>query len=252
MDAPPAPELTRRLTARGLGRSYRRVRALDGVDLDVSAGESVALLGPNGSGKTTLLSILAGVGRRDEGSVEWSDHAATAVGWVPQHPAVYPRLTTRENLLLFAGLEAADDVAALADELLLAADLTGFADRRAAELSTGTLQRLNFAVALAGRPSVLLLDEPTGTVSPDQRRRLWEWLERMRTEDGLALVFSTQSVDEACRHADRMLVLADGRAVFTGTSDGLVQAHGRAGDPPDDLAGAAFLRLIEATVRYAR
>jgi ABC-type multidrug transport system ATPase subunit len=251
MDAPPAPELTRRLRARGLGRSYRRTRALQGVDLDVRAGESVALLGPNGSGKTTLLTILAGVGRRDEGTVEWSEPAAGAVGWVPQHPAVYSRLTTRENLLLFAGLEGAGDVDARTDDLLRAADLTEFADRRASELSTGTLQRLNFAIALAGRPSVLLLDEPTGTVSPDQRRRLWEWLERMRADEGLALVFSTQSVDEASRHADRMLVLAEGRPVFEGTADGLVAAHGRPGDAGDDRAGAAFLRLIETTSRAA-
>jgi ABC-2 type transport system ATP-binding protein len=251
MDAPPAPEFTRRLRARGLGRSYRRVRALQGVDLDVSAGESVALLGPNGSGKTTLLSILAGVGRRDEGTVEWTDHVARAVGWVPQHPAVYSRLTTRENLLLFAGLEGSVEPGARAGELLRTADLTEFADRRAGELSTGTLQRLNFAVALAGRPSVLLLDEPTGTVSPDQRRRLWEWLERMRADEGLALVFSTQSVDEASRHADRILVLAEGRPVFEGTSGDLLTAHGRPGDPSDDLAGSAFLRLIEATSRAA-
>lgn len=252
MDAPPAPELTRRLRARGLGRSFRRVRALDGVDVDLAAGEALALLGPNGSGKTTLLSILAGVGRRDEGTVEWSDPAASAVGWVPQHPAVYRRLTTRENLRLFAGLEGADDASSRADDLLRAADLTDFADRRAEDLSTGTLQRLNFAVALAGRPSVLLLDEPTGTVSPDQRRRLWQWLERMRADEDLALVFSTQSVDEACRHADRILVLVGGRAVFTGTADGLVEAHGRADDPADDRTGAAFLRLAETTARPER
>jgi ABC-2 type transport system ATP-binding protein len=159
---------------------------------------------------------------------------------------VYRRLSARENLRLFAGLEGVPDPGERAEELLRAADLTGFADRRAADLSTGTLQRLNFAVALAGRPAVLLLDEPTGTVSPDQRRRLWDWLEGMRTGGGLSIIFSTQSVDEASRHADRMLVLAAGRAVFAGTASGLVDMHGDPGDPAGDRAGAAFLRLIDA------
>src|SRR5262245_24279332 len=201
------------LVARGLRRRYRDFAALDGVDLDLGAGEAVALLGPNGAGKTTLLTILAGVARPTEGEVEWRDGAAPRVGWVPQRPALYPRLTVRENLRLFAALEGAGDADAAAEALIARADLADFAGRPAAKLSTGTLQRLNLAIALAGSPGVLLLDEPTATLSPDQRHRLWTWLAGLRA-DGLALMFSTQSVDEAMRHADRIGVLAGGRLLF--------------------------------------
>ena len=234
------------LRARGLRRRYRSVTALAGADLDLSAGESLALLGPNGAGKTTLLGILAGVVRRDAGELAWTGDAGARVGWVPQRPSVYPRLTARENLRLFAALEGAADPVAAADGLLAAADLDAKADEPAATLSTGTLQRLNICVALAGDPAVLLLDEPAATVSPDQRRRLWAWMDDLRARRGMALAFSTQSVGEARRHADRLLVLAGGRVAFSGTAGELVAAHGRAGDPDDDLAGSAFLHLIDA------
>ena len=232
------------LVARGLRRRYRDFAALDGVDLDLRAGESVALLGPNGAGKTTLLTILAGVARPTEGAVEWRDGAAPRVGWVPQRPALYPRLTTRENLRLFAALEGASDPEAAAEDLIARADLAEFADRPAAKLSTGTLQRLNLAIALAGRPGVLLVDEPTATLSPDQRHRLWTWLAGLRGE-GLALMFSTQSVDEAMRHADRIFVLAAGRLLFAGTPEELVREHdiGAGGDA--EAAELAFIRLVE-------
>ena len=126
----------------------------------------MALVGPNGAGKTTLLTILAGVTRSDGGTVTWADGASPRVGWVPQRPALYPRLSVRENLRLFAALEKAGDPDALAEVLIARADLEQYAGRPAAQLSTGTLQRLNLAIALAGRPSVLLLDEPTATLSP--------------------------------------------------------------------------------------
>ena len=241
-----APATAPLLRARGLGRRFRRVAALADADLDVSSGESVALLGPNGAGKTTLLDIIAGVGEHDAGTIEWAAGAAARIGWVPQRPALYPRLTVRENLRLFAGLERMDDPAARAEDLLAAGDLAHVADAPASTLSTGTLQRLNICVALAGDPAVLLLDEPTATISPDQRRRLWAWLERLRRERGMALVFSTQSVDEARRHAGRILVLSAGRTVFTGTVESLVAAHGRPDDPHDDRAGSAFMHLIDA------
>ena len=232
------------LVARGLSRRYRGVVALDGVDVGLTAGESVALLGPNGAGKTTLLTILAGVARAGAGSVEWADGVAPRVGWVPQRPALYQRLTARENLRLFAALEGSADPDALSADLIARADLGAVADRPASTLSTGTLQRLNLAIALAGDPSLLLLDEPTATLSPDQRGRLWGWLDALRT-DGMALLFSTQSVDEAMRRGDRLLVLAAGRLLFAGTSGEMVRAHGIGSGADAEATEAAFMRLVD-------
>ena len=230
------------LVARAITRGFRGVRALEGVDVDLAAGEAVALLGPNGAGKTTLLTILAGAARSDAGTVEWAEGARPRVGWVPQRPALYPRLTARENLRLFAALEKADDPDALAEELIVRADLTEYADRGAAQLSSGTVQRLNLAIALAGRPGVLLLDEPTATLSPDQRLRLWGWLDELRG-GGMGLLFSTQSVDEAIRRGDRLLVLGGGRVLFTGTAAEMVAAHG-GGGPGAEAAERAFMHLV--------
>jgi len=198
------------LTARGIARRYGSVQALEPTDLTVTRGERIALIGPNGAGKTTLLSILAGVGQPSDGAIEWAAGTAQPVGWVPQRPALYPRLTVRENLRLFAGLEGAGDPGATADVLIARADLGEFATRRAAALSTGTMQRLNLAIALAGQPALLLLDEPTGTLSPDQRTRLWSWMDDLMGDGEMALIFSTQFMDEATRHADRMVALGGG------------------------------------------
>lgn len=216
--------------ARGISRSYGTFEALAPLDLAISPGERIALTGPNGAGKTTLLTILAGVQSASGGDLHWAGDR-TPVGWVPQRPALYPRLTTRENLRLFAGLEGADDASATADALIARADLGEFADRRASALSTGTMQRLNLAIALAGAPRLLLLDEPTGTLSPDQRLRLWGWMTDLVRADDMALVFSTQSVDEAARHADRVLVLVHGQLRHDG--------------PADALDESAFMDLLE-------
>jgi ABC-2 type transport system ATP-binding protein len=216
------------------------------VDISFSEGESVALLGPNGAGKTTLLTILAGVSRPSGGELVWRPGSRPRVGWVPQRPALYGRLTTRENLRLFAALEGDGEPEAAAEALLARADLEGFAERPAHQLSTGTLQRLNLAIALVGRPSVLLLDEPTATLSPDQRRRLWDWMHGLRDAEGLALVYSTQSVAEAARHAGRMAVLSRGRLVFEGGLAELVGDGGTGGTPDEEAAEDAFLRLVEA------
>lgn len=219
------------LRAHGIARRYGSFEALAPLDLEIRPGERIALTGPNGAGKTTLLTMLAGVHPPDAGGIAWSDAARGHVGWVPQRPAVYPRLSARENLVLFAGLEGADDPAGTADRLIVRADLQEVAGRRAGALSTGTLQRLNLAVALAGSPRLLLLDEPTGTLSPDQRMRLWQWLDDLVAADGMAIAFSTQSMEEAAARADRVLVLGRGQALHDG--------------PAGALDDAAFLALVE-------
>ena len=224
------------LHAEGISRRFGGVRALSGVDVAIHAGEALALVGPNGAGKTTLLRLLAGPAQPDEGTI---GRPAAGVGWAPQAEGVYPRLSVRENLAVFARLNGVSDAAARVDELIARAALDEYADARADTLSTGTLQRLNLAIALCDGPAVVLLDEPTATLSPEQRTRLWRWIGEMRADDRLAVGFSTQSVDEATRVADRIMVLVGGECVFAGTPDALAERG--EGDPERGylaLAGA--------------
>ena len=192
------------LRARGVARRYGTHVALEPTDLDVNAGESIALIGPNGAGKSTLVSILAGSLEPTEGRVERVD--AVRVGWVPQRPAFYDRLTPRENLELFARLEGG----VAYEHLLERFDVP--ADRPAHTLSVGNRQRLNVALALLGDPRVLLLDEPTASLDPEQRRRLWTIVDGLHDEGG-AVVFVTQNLEELDRHADRVVALDEGRVV---------------------------------------
>jgi len=198
--------MTPLLRAVRVARRYGDVEALAPTDLELVAGETVALVGPNGAGKSTLLSILAGAIEPTEGSVE--SHAR--VGWVPQRPAHYARLSARENLELFARLEGVRDAAQAASDLLARFALPTDA-RPSANLSVGNRQRLNVAIALLGEPSVLLLDEPTAALDPGQRRRVWEVADAVRAGGG-AVCFATQNLEEI-EHASRVIVLQDGRVV---------------------------------------
>jgi ABC-2 type transport system ATP-binding protein len=200
------------LRARGVARRFGRDLALAPADLEVRAGETVALVGPNGAGKSTLLALLAGSLAPSEGEVERRD--GVRVGWAPQRPAHYGRLTARENLELFARLEGEPDAAAAATRLLGAFDLPD-GGRPSSNLSVGNRQRLNLAIALLGDPQVLLLDEPSASLDPTRREQVWGRVEELRAAGG-AVVFATQNLDEVEGHADRVLELQDGRLVLDG------------------------------------
>ena len=190
------------LAARGIARSFGRRVALRPTDLELNEGELTALVGPNGAGKSTLLAILAGALPPSAGTVERN----TRTGWVPQRSSHYARLSARENLELFAALEHAPH--AQVDELLAGFELPG--DERAGTLSVGNRQRLDVAIGLLGSPRVLLLDEPTASLDPAQRKRLWELAARLR-DDGGAVLVATHHHEELESHADRVLELVDGR-----------------------------------------
>jgi ABC-type multidrug transport system ATPase subunit len=192
--------------ALAVARRFGDVEALAPTDVELAPGETVALVGPNGAGKSTLLALLAGALEPSEGLVEV--HAT--VGWVPQRPAHYAKLSARENLELFARLQGVRDARGAATALLDRFSLPT-ASRPSGELSVGNRQRLNVALSLLGEPRVLLLDEPTAALDPGQRRRVWEVVNALRGEGG-AVCFSTQNLEEV-EHADRVLVLQDGRIV---------------------------------------
>jgi ABC-type multidrug transport system ATPase subunit len=201
------------LAARGAGRRYGPQTALAPTDLEVRDGETLALVGPNGAGKSTLLALLAGALAPTSGKIECREGVRT--GWVPQRPAHYGRLSARENLELFARLEGESEPHSAADRLLESFALPDDG-RPSAALSVGNRQRLNLGIALLGNPHALLLDEPTAALDPGQRRRLWERVDALRDEGG-AVVFATQNIEELEHHAERVVILQAGELVFDGT-----------------------------------
>ena len=190
------------LRAAGVTRRFGDVEALAPTDLELAGAECVALVGPNGAGKSTLLSILAGALEPSGGHVEGD----VRIGWVPQRPAHYARLSARENLELFARLA---HVQADVDGLLARFDLPP--DRPSGALSLGNRQRLNVALSLLDDPDVLLLDEPTASLDPEQRRRIWQLVADV-CERGGAVCFATHDLAELER-ATRVVNLREGHVV---------------------------------------
>ncbi len=227
------------LRADGLSKRYGAREALRGVSFAAARGEKVAVIGPNGAGKTTLLQILAGALAPTAGSVTVPEER---VGWVPQQPALYSKLSVEENLRLFARLERVGDVEATVGRMLEQTALGDRAGDEVGRLSGGNRQRVNIAIGLLAGPGVLLLDEPSASLDPRQRSRLWEFIVDL-ARTGTSVIFTTHDVGEAERHADRLLVLADGELLFTGTPAELERAAaGDAGTPDFESAFVRFLR----------
>jgi ABC-2 type transport system ATP-binding protein len=225
------------LSVRDLGMRYGEREALHEVSFDAAAGELVAVVGPNGAGKTTLLSIIAGIQRSSVGNV---NRTPREVGWVPQQPALYSKLSVAENLYLFARLERVADPNAAVQRML---EQTGLRERAAEQvmrLSGGNRQRVNVAIGLLSSPPVLALDEPSTALDPGQRERLWSFIRGLAGE-GTSVVFSTHDVNEVQRYASRALVLADGCLLFDGAPSTFLAEAGSPGGDFED-AFVSFLR----------
>lgn len=234
---------TAALTARGVRKRFHDVEALSGLDLAVAAGEVVGLLGPNGSGKTTFIRAVAGLVRVDGGTIEVLGRrpreavAAGLVGYMTQTAALYQELTVEENLAFFAALRGLTDARAAIDEALHVVDIMTRRRSLVTTLSGGLRQRVSLAIALLGRPPLLLLDEPTVGVDPAQRREFWSFF-RTLSADSTAILVSSHVMDEAER-CDRLALVRSGRVIADGSA---AEIRGRAGT--SDLEDA-FLRLSE-------
>lgn len=227
---------------RNLAKRYGERVALRDVSFDVAAGELVAVVGPNGAGKTTLLSILAGVQRASGGEVSGPAglEGEQAIGWVPQQPALYSKLSVEENLRLFARLEGVLDTDAAVEAMLAQTELHERSHELVERLSGGNRQRVNVALGLIADPKLLALDEPSSALDPGQRARLWEFVGRL-VERGRSALFATHHLGEVRRYATRAIVLADGELLFDGSPHELIET----GRPGDDFEGA-FIAFLKA------
>jgi len=209
-------------------KRFGEVTAVDGVDLEIARGETVALLGRNGAGKSTTVSLLLGLNEPDTGRValfgEPPGHSVRRglVGAMLQEARPVPRVTVGELITFVAGRYPAPMPVERALELAGVAEL---ADRRVDRLSGGQAQRVRFAVALAGDPALIVLDEPTAALDVEARHAFWQAM-RAYARRGHTVLFSTHYLEEADAHADRILVIDRGRIVADGSGEELRRAAG--------------------------
>jgi branched-chain amino acid transport system ATP-binding protein len=225
------------LSVEALSKSYGGVHAVRGVSFALKAGEILALIGPNGAGKSTCFDMLNGQNVPDAGRIELLGQDTTGkkpravwrlgVGRTFQITATFPTMTVRENVQvalvsydrqlfnLWASTPrfAPDD----ADRLLELVGMGGYAERPCGELAYGDLKRLELAIALANRPKLLLMDEPTAGMAPRERIELMRLTARIAREQGIGVLFTEHDMDVVFEHADRILVLNRGSLIAEGS-----------------------------------
>ncbi|HVS77788.1 MAG TPA: ABC transporter ATP-binding protein, partial [Steroidobacteraceae bacterium] len=218
-------------------RNGGEVLALDGVSIEVCAGELTALVGPDGAGKTTLIRLMAGLLSADAGTLRVlgldpavePQRIQERIGYMPQKFGLYEDLSVQENLDLYADLHGvtAEERSQRYPQLMQMTDLGRFTGRLAGKLSGGMKQKLGLACTLVRSPELLLLDEPTVGVDPLSRRELWAIIEHLVRDQGLTVLTSTSYLDEA-EKAAKVLVLHAGRALAQSEPGGVTRvAAGR-------------------------
>lgn len=218
------------LRIRGLHKAFGDVRAVDGIDLEVNAGECFGLLGPNGAGKTTTIEICEGLTAPDSGCVEllgrnWNEHdreLRQLIGIQLQETQFPDKLTVEELLRLFRSFYRRGIAL---DEAIGLAQLEEKRRARMVTLSGGQKQRLAMATALVGDPELLFLDEPTTGLDPQARRHLWDLVERLK-QAGRTIILTTHYMDEAEQLCDRVAIMDHGHVIALGTPKELIASVG--------------------------
>jgi ABC-2 type transport system ATP-binding protein len=219
------------LTLDNVTKRYGSLTALDGVSVQIEAGEFFGLLGPNGAGKSTLMSLVAGLRAPDAGRITLNGRPLSAdqpearagLGLVPQHIALYPKLSAEQNLRIFGQLYGLGGPV-LRDRVNEGLEAMQLADRRRDPVQTysgGMQRRLNIIAALLHRPKLLLCDEPTVGVDPQSRNAIFEFLEKLNRE-GLTVIYSTHYMEEATRLCSRIGIIDHGKIPALGTLDELL------------------------------
>ncbi|MFA9461847.1 ABC transporter ATP-binding protein [Thiohalorhabdus sp. Cl-TMA] len=217
------------ISIQGIRKSFGKLQALKGIDLEIQRGEFFGLLGPNGAGKSTLISTIAGLVVPDGGKVEvlGNDtvknyrHARRNIGVVPQEVVYDPFFTVEEVIRNQAGYFGVRDMGGWLDELLDALELDDKRDANMRQLSGGMKRRVLIAQALAHRPPIAILDEPTAGVDVELRRSLWEFTRRLNGE-GMTVVLTTHYLEEAEELCDRIAIIHNGAVQALDTKDALL------------------------------
>jgi ABC-2 type transport system ATP-binding protein len=226
------------LRVSGLRKAYKDVVAVDGLDLEVRAGECFGLLGPNGAGKTTTIEICEGLLAPDSGEVEvlgrrWETDARDLrelLGIQLQETQLSEKLTVEETLKLFQSFyREPQDIGAVIDKVELGEKRSS----RVGGLSGGQKQRLAVACALVGNPQLLFLDEPTTGLDPQSRRQFWDLIEKFQAE-GKTIVLTTHYMEEAERLCDRVAIVDHGHVIALGSPNELMESIDVSHLPPPD------------------
>lgn len=215
-----------------ISKSFKAIKALNDVSLEINKGEFFGLLGPNGAGKTTLMNILIGYLSTDSGSVNINGQEVNGkelkfrseLGFVPQSVALYGDLSAEENLKFFGSLYNIDS-SNLKNNINEYLNAVGLYERRkdtVKNFSGGMKRRLNLIAALLHQPKVLLCDEPTVGVDPQSRNAIFDFLEKLNKE-GLTIVYTTHYMEEAERLCNRVAIIDNGKIIALGTTDELLR-----------------------------
>jgi ABC-2 type transport system ATP-binding protein len=242
------------LALRDIRRRFGSTIAVDGLSLEVRAGEVFGLLGPNGAGKSTTIAIATGLLAPDAGSVDLLGLGSPSnpkvrmhLGLAPQEITLYAELTARENLRFFADLYGVSNARVRVDELLALVELDARANDRVATFSGGMKRRLNLAAALVHDPKLVLLDEPTAGVDPQSRNRILELVRRLAGE-GKTVLYTTHYMEEAAKICDRVGIMAHGRMVREGRLEDLIAVENQT-EMVLENASPALLAKIDALVK---